>query len=113
MLEFVCTFALLYIIVSLIWPHLRSDRAGDDRRHKEVLDAIAKLERQNAPAPPPPLPTHNSAERARVLALGKVRDGAKRHPILDTPWVRVANLPSGFRHSPQSKIDAASPSQKR
>jgi hypothetical protein len=91
MLEFVCTFVLLYIVVSLIWPHLRSDLAGDARRHKEVLEAIGKLERQNRPPPsPPPLPTHNSAERARVLALGKIRDGEKRHPVLNTPYVSVA-----------------------
>jgi hypothetical protein len=57
-------------------------------------ERVAKLERQNAPpACSPPLPTHNSAERARVLALAKIRDGAKRHPILDTPWVSVANPP--------------------
>jgi hypothetical protein len=94
MLETFCTFALISLVVSILWPDRRSDRAADERKHKEVLQALAKLERQNAPPPPPPpLPTFNSAERARVLALGKIRDGTKRHPILDTPWVSVANPP--------------------
>ena len=95
MLDFICTFILLYIVVSIIWPRLASSPVANDRKHREVLRAIAKLERPTVPAPhPSPLPTFNSAERARVLALGKVRDGDKRHPILDAPWVRVANSQS-------------------
>jgi len=94
MLHFICSFIPLYAFVSIIWPSRRSDRAAEERKQKEVLAALAKLEQQSSPPPAPrPLPTHNSAERARVLALGKIRDGAKRHPILDTPWVSVANPP--------------------
>jgi hypothetical protein len=86
---------IVYWLVKHAWP--RPDPRGqmqqEDSRHKELLDAIDRLERQNRPAPPPPpQPTFNSAERARVLALGKIRDGEKRHPILDTPWVSVAHL---------------------
>jgi hypothetical protein len=73
----------------------RKQQARADRKHQELLDALARVERARAtPAPPhPPLPTFGSAERARVLALGRVRDGARRHPILDTPYVSVANPP--------------------
>jgi hypothetical protein len=94
MLETFCTFAHISLVVSIVWPDRRSDRAADERKHKEVLQALDRLERQNTPPPsPPPLPTFNSAEQARVLALGKIRASAKRHPILDTPWVSVANPP--------------------
>jgi len=95
MLDFICTFILLYIVVSIVWPRLGSSPVANDRRHREVLRAIAKLERTTVPAPhPSPLPTFNSAERARVLALGRIRDGAKRHPILDAPYVSAANPPN-------------------
>jgi hypothetical protein len=91
-LDFICTFILFYFLVSLIWPHLGSGRAAADRKHGELLEAIARLEQQKAPTPPPPpQPTFNSAERARIIALGRIRDGANRHPILDSPWVSVAN----------------------
>ena len=94
MLNFICTFILLYIVVSIIWPRLGSSPVANDRRHREVLRTIAKLERPTVTAPhPSPLPAFNSAERARVLALGRIRDGEKRHPILDAPYVSVANSP--------------------
>ena len=94
MLNFICTFILLYIVISIIWPRLGSSPLANHRKHREVLRAIAKLERQNLPAALPSLlPTFNSAERARVLALGRMRDGERRHPILDTPFVSVAKRP--------------------
>lgn len=95
MFHFLCTSALLYVVVSLIWPHLgSSNRKADEGRHKELLRALDSLERQRAAPPPlpPPLPTFNSVERARIIALGRVRDGAKRHPILDAPYVSVAGV---------------------
>jgi hypothetical protein len=89
MLDFICTFILLYIVVSIIWPRLGSSRVANDRKHRELLRALAKLERPTVPAPnPSPLPTFNSVERARLLALGRIRDGEKRHPILDAPRER-------------------------
>ena len=92
MLNSIGTFVLLYIVVSIIWPRLGSSPVANDRRHREVLRAIAKLERPTVPAPHlSPLPTFNSAERARVLALGRVRDSVKRHPVLDGPYISVAN----------------------
>ncbi len=94
MLHYICTFFLLYILISALWPDTRKRQAVADQRHKELLDALARVERATAaPVAPPPLPTFGSAERARVLARGRIRDGAKRHPILDTPWVSVANPP--------------------
>jgi len=92
MISFLCAFIVLYVLVSLIWPISRKqERQGDyvsTRRHQELLEA---LERAKTPSLPPQLPTFNSAERARVLALGRERDGAKRHPVLDSPYVSVAN----------------------
>lgn len=97
-IEFGSFFFIVYWLVKHAWP-LRPDprvqNHEEDRRHKELLEAIDRLERQNQPPPPPPpQPTFNSAERARVLALGRIRDGEKRHPILDTPWISVTNPPS-------------------
>jgi hypothetical protein len=95
MLLFPCTFALLHVVISAILPDTRKKQAGTDRRHKELLDAVVRVERATAPpVSPPPLPTF--AERARVLALGRIRDGAKRHPILDTPWASFVK-----QHEPQ------------
>ena len=45
MLDFICTFVLLYIVISIIWPRLGSSPVANDRKHREVLRAIAKLER--------------------------------------------------------------------
>lgn len=91
MFHFICTFIVLFIIVSMIWPDWRKKQAEADRKHKELLEAVAKLERESAPSSPTPRPTHNSTERARVLALGRIRDGQHRHPILDAPYTRVAS----------------------
>jgi hypothetical protein len=93
MVSFFCAFIVIYVLVSLVWPTARKQERGQvdyesTRRHQELLEA---LERAKAPSPPPPRPTFRSAERARVLALGRIRDGEKRHPILDTPFTRVAN----------------------
>jgi len=92
MLHYICAVIVLYALVSLIWPSSRKTRAAGDRKHREVLEAITKLERQIAPPVAQPAPTFNSAERARVLALGRIRDGAKRHPILGIPYRSVANI---------------------
>ena len=92
MFHYICAVIVLYFLVSLIWPSSRKTQAAGDRKHREVLEGIARLERQSVPPVAQPLPTFNSAERARVLALGRIRDGVKRHPILDTCPVRVANL---------------------
>ena len=89
--HYICAVVVLYFLVSLIWPSSRKTQAADDHKHREVLEAVAKLERQSAPPVARPTPTFNSAERARVLALGRIRDGAKRHPVLDSPYVSVAN----------------------
>jgi hypothetical protein len=90
MVHFICTFIVLYLFVSMVWPSSSKGRVADARKHQEVLGAIARLERQSAPPVQRALPTFKSAERARVLALGRIRDGAKRHPILDTTYVSVA-----------------------
>lgn len=76
MLYYLCAVVVLYIPISPLWPDA----------------AIARIERQAAvPVAPPPSPTYGGTQRARVLALGRFRDGSKRHPILDTPWMRVAD----------------------
>jgi hypothetical protein len=94
--EWVSFLIIAYWLVKHAWPSRANPDARkreEERRHKELLEAIDdRRQRQNAPPSlPPPLPTCNSAERARVLALGRIRDGEKRHPILDTPYVSVAN----------------------
>jgi hypothetical protein len=90
--SFFCTFIVIYVLVSFVWPTARKQERQVDyestRRHQELLEAV---ERAKTPSPPQALPTFGSAERARVLALGRIRDGAKRHPVLDTPYVSVAN----------------------
>jgi hypothetical protein len=91
MFHYICAFIVLYFLVSMLWPSSRKTQGADDRKHREVLEAVAKLERQSALLVARPAPTFNSAERARVLALGRIRDGAKRHPVLDGPYVSVAN----------------------
>jgi hypothetical protein len=92
MVSFFCAFIVLYVLVSLIWPTARKQERQVDydsaRRHQELLEAIA---RAKAPSAPQPRPTFGSAERARVLELGRVRDGQHRHPVLDSPYVSVAN----------------------
>jgi hypothetical protein len=95
MLHAICTFILLFIVISMIWPDPRKKQTEADRKHKELLDAVRQVERQNAASVPPPRPAFGSAERARILALGRMRDGARRHPILDTPFVSVANPSKG------------------
>ena len=37
MLDFICTFVLLYIVISIIWPRLGSSPVANDRKHREVL----------------------------------------------------------------------------
>jgi hypothetical protein len=91
MFHYICAVIVLYFFVSLIWPSSRKEQAAGDRKHREVLEAVAKLERKSTPLVAQPAPTFNSAERARILALGRIRDGVKRHPVLDTPYVSVAN----------------------
>jgi hypothetical protein len=93
MLHYICTVIVLYFFVSLIWPSARKTQAASGSKHREVLEAIAKPKRQSAPPVQRALPTHKSAERARILALGRLRDGVRRHPILDSPYVSVANIP--------------------
>jgi hypothetical protein len=92
MLSYICTCIVIFIFLSWIWPDTRKKQAESDRKHKELLTAVSRLERQNAVPVPTPQPIYNSAERARVLALGRIRDGDKRHPLLDAPYVSVANL---------------------
>jgi hypothetical protein len=95
--QVVCFAVIVWWLVKHAFPTRpdpQKQKLEEDRRHKELLDALAKLERQSAAPPvPPPLPTFNSAERARVLGLGKLRDGEKRHPILNEPYTPVANKP--------------------
>ena len=91
MFHTICAVIVIYFLVSLIWPSSRKTQAADDRKHREVMEGIAKLERQSAPPVARPAPTFNSAERARVLALGRIRDGVKRHPVLDSPYVSVTS----------------------
>lgn len=80
----------------MVWPNPRKKQAEADSKHKELLAAVSNLERQvaaRAPATPPP-PKYDRAYRARVLALGRQRDlesGVKRHPVLDSPYISVAN----------------------
>ncbi len=94
MLGYICTVVLLYIAISAVWPDRRKKQAEDSRKHTEVLATLARLERQNTPPPvPAALPTYNSAERARVLALGRIRDGDKRHPLLAT-FARESYFPN-------------------
>lgn len=92
MFNYICTCIVLYSLISIVWSDPRKKWLVDDSKRREARRAIAKLERQNLPASHPSLPpTFNSAERARVLALGRIRDGATRHPILDAPYVSVVN----------------------
>ncbi len=94
MLGYICTVVLLYIAISAVWPDRRKKQAENSRKHTEVLATLARLERQNIPPPvPAALPTYNSAERARVLALGRIRDGDKRHPLLAT-FARESYFPN-------------------
>jgi flagellar biosynthesis/type III secretory pathway M-ring protein FliF/YscJ len=100
--QYVCAFILLWLLVKAAWPDTskrqadaaRKQQAHADRKHTELQAAIKKLERESAAPARAPLPTYNSAERARVLALGKIKDGDMRHPILDAPCARVANSPN-------------------
>jgi hypothetical protein len=90
MFHYICTAIVLYFFLSLVWPGLRKTKTAGGRNHRQVLESTAKLEHQSAPLATRPAPTFNSAERARVLALGRIRDGAKRHPVLDSPYNSVA-----------------------
>ncbi len=92
MLNYICTCIVLFIVISWIWPDTRKKQSESVRKHKELLTAVSRLEHPNAASAPAPLPTYSSAERARVFAMGRARDGNKRHSILDTPYVSVANF---------------------
>lgn len=115
MLEFVCTFILLWIIVSAVWPDPRKKQREDDRRHAETLAAIRDVTHQRATPAVPATPEYSPAHRARVIALGRVRDrenGQPRHPILDseptlvsapvTPEAAAATKLSGVHYSDRS-----------
>ncbi len=86
MVECICTVGLLWLIVSAMWPGPRKKQAEADHKHNKLLDAIARLEHQNAAADASAsFPSYGNAERALVLALGRVRDGEHLHPVLDSP----------------------------
>jgi hypothetical protein len=84
-------------VASEIVRRQSANKSSANRDRTEAEQQALQKASQASPPVPPPLPTFNSAERARVLALGKIRDGANRHPILDTPWVSVANPPAAKR----------------
>jgi hypothetical protein len=92
MVSFFFAFIVIYALVSLVWPTARKQERQVDyestRRHQELLEAVDRAKTRSQPQP---RPTFGSAERARVLGLGRIRDGQHRHPVLDSPYVSVAN----------------------
>jgi hypothetical protein len=99
-MEHIVFWCIIFLIMGAVGIAAEKNRsrkgnrkhAEADRKHKELLDAVARLERRNEANAPAPLPTYESAERARVLALGRVRDGQHRHAILDAPRTSFANV---------------------
>lgn len=94
MFTYICAFILVYILISWAWPDPRKKQREDDRRHAETLAAIANAARQSAAPIAPPASKYDAAYRARVIALGRIRDrenGLKRHPVLDGANTSVAN----------------------
>ncbi len=100
--QYVCAFILLWLVVRAVWPDTsksqaeaaRKQQADADSKHKELLATVAKLERQIAEPAAPLYHAHRSTYRDDMIALGRVRDherGVKRHPVLDSPRVSVAN----------------------
>jgi hypothetical protein len=87
MFHFICTFILLWVLISALWPSPRKEQCGVERRHAETLAAIAGAARQNAVSVAPIAPEYTPAYRAHVIALGRIRDrenGVRRHPVLDS-----------------------------
>lgn len=105
--QFICAFIVLWFLISMAWPDTRKQQAeaarkqqaDADNKHRELLATIAKLEHQTAAPPTPSVPN-----RAHVLALGRERDlaaGVKRHPVLDSPYVSVAQAPKATDRTPR------------
>jgi hypothetical protein len=93
MFQFICTFIVLLVIVSIVWPDPRIKQRDVDRRHTETLAVIAVAARHSAAPAAPIAPTSGPAYRAHVIALGRIRDrenGQPRHPLLDSPPKSVA-----------------------
>jgi hypothetical protein len=99
MVQYICTFILLWLLISAVWPDTRKrqaeatrkQQADADSKHRELLATVHKLERQIAAPISAPTPPYNYAH---ALALGRAHDlahGVPRHPVLDSPYVSVAN----------------------
>jgi hypothetical protein len=112
--HYICTVIVLFLIISMLWPDPRKKQAAADRKHKELVATISKMERQIAtlvPGPPPP-PNYTRAYRERVIALGRQRDienGVKRHPLLDAPYVSVAIRPASMIRATVPALTQESP----
>src|SRR5664279_3861214 len=68
MFQFICTFIVLLVIVSIVWPDPRIKQRNVDRRHTETLAAIAAAARHSAAPTAPIAPTSGPAYRAHVIA---------------------------------------------
>jgi hypothetical protein len=85
MIEFICTFILLWLLVSALWPDTRKRQADAARKlkayadgqHTELLGKIAKLERQIAEPTVPLYHANRSTYQDDMLALGRTPD--QRH----------------------------------
>lgn len=96
MFESLCAFIVLYVLISWVWPDPRVKQREDDRRHAEMLAAIASVARQHSAPVATSAPQYDAAYRARVIALGRERDrenSLKRHPILDSAYANLASIP--------------------
>lgn len=102
MFQYICAFILLWLLVSAVWPDTRKQQAeaarkqqaDADSKHAELLAKVAKLERQIAEPTVPMYHAPRSTYRDDMVALGRTHDlanGVKRHPVLDSPYVSVAN----------------------
>jgi hypothetical protein len=94
MFESICAFIVMYVLISILWPDPRKKQREDDRRHAEMLAAITDIARRDAAPTAPPAPKYDAADRAHVIAQGRIRDrenGLKRHPFLDSAYTNVAN----------------------
>lgn len=62
MLHYICTCVVLFILLSMICPDPREKQVEVDRKHKEILEAVARLERQSTQ----PVPAQ--AQRTEALS---------------------------------------------
>lgn len=71
MVGYICTCIVLFILISWIWPDTRKKQAESDRKHKELVTAVSRFERQNAVSAP-----HHCQRIIALNARGSSRWGA-------------------------------------